>query len=144
MKYLTIVLFVIIISCKTQNEQTTSKTSPIDELSGAWRMTDFMQITDEGDTIEDDRVQYKMYVDGSVMWGFEAPEKYTEWFGYGTYYIDGDTLYETMSSGSWAFRQAISDDNLFKIGIDVEESFYTQIIVEEGKTTYETYERIVN
>ena len=75
MKYLTIVLFVIIISCKTQNEQTTSKTSPIDELSGAWRMTDFMQITDEGDTIEDDRVQYKMYVDGSVMWGFEAPEK---------------------------------------------------------------------
>lgn len=135
----------VIISCQPATEapivemEDTSR----DMLTGAWRMTDFLQITNEGDTIDDDRVQYKMYVDGSVMWGFEAPEKYTEFYGYGTYYIDGDSLYETMTSGSWAFRQMISqNNNFFRIGIDVRENSYTQVIVGEEETTYETYERI--
>ena len=135
-----------VISCQAPSEPATAAEPEDlnrDPLTGAWRMTDFLQITSEGDTIDDDRVQYKMYVDGSVMWGFEAPEKYTEFYGYGTYYIDGDSLYETMTSGSWAFRQAISQsNNFFRIGIDVKENSYTQVIVGEEETTYETYERI--
>ena len=137
--------FLVIISCQPANNapivemEDTSR----DALTGAWRMTDYLQITTEGDTIDDDRIQYKVYVDGSVMWGFEAPEKYTEFYGYGTYYIDGDSLYETMTSGSWAFRQMISqNNNFFRIGIDVKENSYTQVIVGEEETTYETYERI--
>ncbi|MEQ9007122.1 MAG: hypothetical protein RLP12_04500 [Ekhidna sp.] len=86
-----------------------------------------------------------MYVDGSVMWGFESPAKSTEWFGYGTYNIEGDTLYETMLSGSWAFRQAISNGgNFFRIAIDVTDSTYTQVIKGEEETTYESYVRIEN
>lgn len=139
-------LSLLIISCQTSTEtpETTNDESlSRDALTGAWRMTDYLKITNEGDTVDDDRVQYKMYVDGSVMWGFEAPEKYTEWYGYGTYYIDGDTLYETMTSGSWAFRQMISQNhNFFKIGIDVKETSYTQIIVDDDAITYESYERI--
>ena len=136
----------ILFSCQPAAEATvdvSAESTSRDALTGAWRMTDYLQITHEGDTIDDERVQYKIYVDGSVMWGFEAPEKYTEFYGYGTYYIDGDSLYETMTSGSWAFRQMISqNNNFFKIGIDVQENSYTQVIVSDEETTYETYERI--
>ena len=145
MKYATLILTVLLLSCDSSSDSTEEVTtiSNRDALTGAWRMTNFLRITNEGDTIDDHRVQYKMYVDGSVMWGFEAPEKYTEWFGYGTYYIDGDTLYETMTSGSWAFRQAIAQEsNFFQIGIDIKENEYTQVIVSREHTSYETYERV--
>ena len=147
MKYLSLTLLSFFVFSCQQPAETASEATvaepPSDPLEGAWRMTDFLQITNDGDTIDDDRVQYKMYVNGSVMWGFEAPEKYTEYYGYGTYYIEGDTLYETMTSGSWAFRQAISQNgNFFRIGIQVEGDSYTQVIVGSDETTYETYERV--
>ena len=147
MKYPALILLLIfVISCQPASESQVAEVptdANRDALTGAWRMTNFLRITNEGDTIDDNRVQYKMYVDGSVMWGFEAPEKYTEWFGYGTYYIDGDTLYETMTSGSWAFRQAIAQEsNFFEIGIDINDDSYTQVIVSDEHTTYETYERV--
>jgi len=147
MKYPALLLsLILVISCQPASESQVAEVptdTNRDALTGAWRMTNFLRVTNEGDTIDDNRVQYKMYVDGSVMWGFEAPEKYTEWFGYGTYYIDGDTLYETMTSGSWAFRQSIAQEsNFFEIGIDIKEDSYTQVIVSEEHTTYETYERV--
>ncbi len=147
MRNLALILPLFLLFCCQPPAETTedvsSRSDSRDALTGAWRMTDYLQITHEGDTIDEERIQYKVYVDGSVMWGFEAPEKYTEFYGYGTYYIDGDTLYETMTSGSWAFRQMISqDNNFFKIGIDVGENMYTQVIVSDEETTYETYERI--
>lgn len=142
------VLTFIVFNCqpKTPAAQLTGGEEQLrDKLTGAWRMTDYLTVTNEGDSSTDERVQYKMYVDGSVMWGFESPAKYTEWFGYGTYSIEGDTLYETMLSGSWAFRQAISNDgNFFRIAIDVTDSTYTQVIKGEEETTYESYVRIEN
>lgn len=108
-------------------------------------MIDYLRISDDGDSITDDRTQYKMYVDGSVMWGFEAAPDSTEWFGYGTYFIEGDSLFETMVSGSWAFREAIGgQNNFFRIGIDVRGDTYTQIIKDAGSTSYETYQRVLN
>ena len=107
-------------------------------------MTNHLIITNEGDTIKDQRRQYKMYVDGSVMWGFEAAPDSTEWFGYGTYFIEGDSLYETMTSGSYAFRQAIrGQNNFFRIGITVNENNYSQVIKGEDETSYEAYERVM-
>jgi len=147
MKYLSpaLLFFLFTISCQKPSKIIDSTNqSTRDALTGAWRMTDFLQITNEGDTIkDDDRVQYKMYVDGSVMWGFESPKKFTEWYGYGTYQIEGDSLYETMTSGSWAFRQAISqNNNFFRIGIDIDDSTYTQVIKEKNHISYETYKRV--
>ena len=108
-------------------------------------MTDYLLVTQDGDSITDDRTQYKMYVDGSVMWGFEAAPDSTEWFGYGTYFIEGDSLYETMMSGSWAFRKSIQgQNNFFRIGIDLQEDTYRQVIQGEESTSYETYVRVVN
>ncbi len=146
MKYSTFILAILVLSCTSTTDNSTNEVttnSNRDALTGAWRMTEFLQITNEGDTVDDNRVQYKMYVDGSVMWGFESPEKYTEWFGYGTYYIEGDSLFETMTSGSWAFRQAIAQEsNMFRIGINIQGDSYTQVIVGKDDITYETYERV--
>ncbi|MEQ6166224.1 MULTISPECIES: hypothetical protein [unclassified Ekhidna] len=144
-----LILFVFILtSCNQKSpevQRTGMEEQARDKLTGAWRMTDYMTVSNEGDTTTDERVQYKMYVDGSVMWGFESQAEYTEWFGFGTYNIEGDTLYETMISGSWAFRQVISKDgNFFRIGIDVTDSTYTQVIKGPEETTYETYVRIEN
>ncbi len=148
MKYPTIILIVFCIACQSDspsNQIAEVQNTPVDPLTGAWKMTDYLQITDNGDTIANERVQYKMYVNGRVMWGFEAPENYTEWFGYGKYEIEGDSLFETMTSGSWAFRQAISgQNNVFRIGIDIKENSYTQVIKEDTLTTYETYQRLVD
>lgn len=143
-----IALVMMLANCqqKTPETQRTGTQEKVrDELTGAWRMTDYMTVSSDGDTTTDERVQYKMYVDGSVMWGFESPGEYTEWFGYGTYNIEGDTLYETMLSGSWAFRQVISKNgNFFRIGINVTDSTYTQVIKGENETAYESYVRIEN
>lgn len=146
MKYSTYIIPLLFIACQPKSpapQQTGAEEQRRDKLTGAWQMTNYLTVTNEGDSSTDDRVQYKMYVDGSVMWGFEAEADYTEWFGYGTYYIDGDTLYETMLSGSWAFRQAMSNNtNFFRIALDVTDSSYTQVISEENQTVYETYARI--
>lgn len=148
MKFSLFVLPLLLIACQPKSpapQQTGADEQLRDKLTGAWQMTDFLTVTDEGDSSTDERVQYKMYVDGSVMWGFEAEAEYTEWFGYGTYYIEGDTLYETMLSGSWAFRQAISNNtNFFRIALDATDSTYTQVIMGENETIYESYTRIGN
>lgn len=146
MKYSIILILFLFIACQTKSpavQQTGAEEQRRDMLTGAWKMTDYLIVTNEGDSSTDERVQYKMYVDGSVMWGFEAPADYTEWFGYGTYYIEGDTLYETMLSGSWAFRQAIANNtNFFRIAISATDSTYTQVITGENGITYESYKRI--
>ncbi len=148
MKYSIYLLLLLAIACQSKSpapQQTGADEQLRDQLTGAWKMIDYLTVSNEGDSSTDERIQYKMYVDGSVMWGFESEAEYTEWFGYGTYYIDGDTLYETMLSGSWAFRQAISNNtNFFRIALDVTDSTYTQVIAEEDQTVYETYARIYN
>jgi hypothetical protein len=148
MKYIIYLIVFLFVACQSKSpalQQTGADEQRRDQLTGAWKMTDYLTVTNEGDSSTDERVQYKMYVDGSVMWGFEAEAEYTEWFGYGTYYIEGDTLYETMLSGSWAFRQAISNNtNFFRIALDITDSTYTQVIAGKDEITYETYTRIDN
>ena len=148
MKNLSFIALILFVSCQPKSpapQQTGAEEQRRDKLTGAWQMTDFLTVTNDGDSSTDERVQYKMYVDGSVMWGFESEADYKEWFGYGTYYIEGDTLYETMLSGSWAFRQEISNNtNFFRIALSTTDSTYTQIITRENETTYESYVRIEN
>ena len=108
-------------------------------------MTNYLSVTNDGDSITDDRLQYKVYIDGSVMWGFEAAPDSTEWFGYGSYFIEGDSLFETMASGSYAFRQAIQgQNNFFRIALTVSDDMYTQVISGSDATVYESYERVMN
>jgi len=147
MKNLTYLFFLICFSCQTSTpvSNTVSDGSQRDALTGAWQMTNYLRVTNDGDSITDARLQYKMYIDGSVMWGFEAAPDSTEWFGYGSYFIEGDSLFETMASGSYAFRQAIQgQNNFFRIALTVSDNMYTQVISENEATVYESYQRVMN
>ena len=148
MRYLILIFAMFWIGCQSNSpatQESGAEEQRRDKLTGAWKMTDLMMINYKGDTMTDERAQYKMYVDGSVMWGFEAAPDSTEWFGYGTYFIEGDSLFETMVSGSYAFRQAIQgQNNFFRIGIDVNGDTYTQVIKSDSSTSYETYVRVMN
>lgn len=147
MKTLPYFFLAILLSCQspTPASQEVSVGGKRDLLTGAWRMTNYLRITTDGDSVTDSRSQYKMYVDGSVMWGFEAAPDSTEWFGYGSYFIEGDSLFESMTSGSFAFRQAIQgQNNFFRIALTVSENNYTQIISEPEATVYESYVRVIN
>lgn len=147
MKTLPYLFLLILFSCQTPTPATqeVSMGGERDALTGAWRMTNYLRITSEGDSITDERLQYKMYVDGNVMWGFEAAPDSTEFFGYGTYFIEGDSLFESMTSGSFAFRQAIQgQNNFFRIALTVSENNYTQVISNPDEVVYESYERVIN
>ena len=148
MKTLAIPLLIFLVSCQSKSpdvQQASSEEQRRDKMTGAWKMTDHLIVTDDRDTITDGRTQYKMYVDGSVMWGFEAAPDSTEWFGYGTYFVEGDSIFETMTSGSWAFREAIrGQNNFFRIAVEMKEDMYTQTIKDETSMIYETYVRVVN
>lgn len=147
MKNLLYLLLFICLSCQTTSpaSQEVSVGADRDALSGAWRMTNYLRVTHRGDTITDERSQYKMYIDGSVMWGFEAAPDSTEWFGYGSYFMEGDSLFESMISGSFAFREAIQgQNNFFRIGLTIDDNAYTQVIKDSEATVYESYERVIN
>lgn len=147
MKNLFYLSILILISCQPtiKADQNEKPSSNRDVLTGAWKMNNYLRVNNQGDSITDDRLQYKMYIDGSVMWGFEAAPDSTEWFGYGSYFIEGDSLFETMTSGSFAFRQAIQgQNNFFRIGLNAGGDMYTQVIKDEEGMTYESYERVIN
>ena len=148
MKNLIILFIFIFFSCNTTppaTQKTATEEQQRDALTGAWRMINYLRITSDGDSITDDRRQYKVYVDGSVMWGFEAAPDSTEWFGYGSYFIEGDSLFESMVSGSNAFREAIKEqNNFYRIGLTISDEGYTQVIKDDLGLTYESYVRVKN
>ena len=147
MKKIPLLLLVALFGCQPQ---TTENTSPMedsghDALTGAWKMTSLVVMHSEtGDTLwAGTRKQYKLYVDGSVMWAYEAEPDSTEWFGYGTYTIDGDTLRETMLTGSQAFRKEMeSMGNRFSHALGFSDGMYTQAEQADTIIRREVYERV--
>lgn len=152
MKNLPIILILILFSCQPQSkpvkqknlEQPPEEAPPRDVLTGAWEMTNLYSINQySGDTIFFDQKEYKLYVDGNVMWGIEAATESIEWFGFGKYYIDGDTLRETMSSGSKSFRDVLEErGNKFAFDLNIFGDSYTQIVRYDSIKLYEVYDRI--
>ena len=118
-----------------------------DALTGTWSMTALLASkTATGDTLwYGERTQYKMYANGAVMWMAESPMDSTEWYGYGTYSIDGDSLREVMLSGSSAFRKELEErgSNAFSHGLTVSEDAYSQTLQgNDSVTVREDYARV--
>ncbi|MEP0368351.1 MAG: hypothetical protein ABJN36_15860 [Cyclobacteriaceae bacterium] len=151
MKKLAFIALCFALACQQpQPKEQMMYSEPIEEspdrdvLTGAWSMTSMYLVNNfNGDTTWIERKQYKLYVDGNVMWGFEAAPDSTEWFGYGKYRLDGDTLRETMVSGSNSFREVLADgSNMFAMDLTIFGDSYTQVQRDDSVTTYEVYDRI--
>ncbi len=148
MKQLAIIGLIVAFACQPQNKPISQEPRDVDPtrdvLTGAWTITNYYTVNNfTGDTTFIERTQYKLYVDGNVMWGFEAAPDSTEWFGYGRYQLDGDTLRETMISGSNGFRSVLaSGSNTFSMDLNIFDDSYTQIHRQDSVTVYEVYDRV--
>jgi len=141
----------IMVACQRQSEPAKEAPqivgTPQDALIGVWKMSSEHSVSNlTGETVFTgaDPVQYKIYLDGSVMWVRETDS--ADWFGYGTYSLN-DSLRESYLAGSDAFRDAVGTgiDPIFveiSIGVDIKEDTYTQAIRGDSLTNYETYERV--
>ena len=146
----------ILLSCKSETETNDLDTikdeihqlDSIPNLIGAWELVGYYNydnnsIKDSFNTSEGYR-QVKMYTSSKVMWSKHVPTDSTEWFGYGTYNIDDNTLTEVLDYGSEMMSKIIQEKKEFIYEIDVTENTFSQIeIDDDGNRIYsENYRRI--
>ncbi len=78
------------------------------------------------------------------MWSKHVPTDSTEWFGYGSYNLNDNTLTEVLDYGSEMMSKIIQEKKEFIYEIDLTENTFSQIeIDEDGNRIYsENYKRI--
>ena len=148
MKYVAFIMFMAVMACQPTSNSCCSHSSDepcCDALTGSWMMTDLLVMNSyTGDTVWNQNYdQYKMFAHGSVMWCSEMAPDSTEWFGYGTYSISGDTLTENMVLGSTEFMKFMDDSGAsFNHSVTIESNSYTQVSTMDSLVRTEVYERV--
>lgn len=148
-------VLVFISSCKEQEKQTTEvvEVEEIAEiktknLNGTWELVGFYNYKDniavDSFKTSGNSRQLKMYTDTKVMWCKHKPADSTEWFGYGTYDYEDNTLTEVLDFGSNVMNQVIAEKKQFKFELQLQEDRFQQIeLDEDGNRIYsENYVRV--
>lgn len=136
-------------SCKEkENTETLTDAEPKLALDGAWELVSFYnyadnKVTDSFNIAEGYR-QVKIYTPTKVMWSKNVPTDSTEWFGYGSYKIQGDSLIEVLDYGSEMMRQIIDERKEFIFELHLKENSFRQIeLDQDGNRVFsENYIRI--
>ncbi|MDG5492926.1 hypothetical protein [Psychroserpens sp. SPM9] len=125
-----------------------SKTINSNPLEGAWELVGYYnyldnKVIDSFRTSEGYR-QVKMYTPSKVMWSKYVPTDSSEWFGYGTYKVNGTELVEVLEYGSEMMSKIIEEKKEFKHELIINGNSFSQIeIDEDGNRIYaENYKRI--
>ena len=117
-------------------------------LKGAWELTGYYNYVDNKVTDSfnksDGYRQVKMYTPNRVMWSKSVPSDSSEWFGYGTYDIEGNELVEVLDYGSIMMSKIIQEKREFKYELMINDDTFSQIEMDEdGNRLYaENYKRI--
>ena len=150
-----IILVLFIFSCNTdKTSKESSESSNLETvqnknvLEGAWELIGYYnymdnEVIDSFQTSEGYR-QVKMYTPTKVMWSKYTPADSTEWFGYGSYRVNGNELIEVLEYGSQRMSQIIEEKKEFKHELIINDDSFSQIeLDEEGNKLYaENYKRI--
>ena len=151
-----LLMILLIFSCKEQPEQPieevaidlTETTSNPNPLEGAWELVGYYnymdnKVKDSFKTSEGYR-QVKMYTDSKVMWSKYIPSDSSEWFGYGSYTVNGSELIEILEYGSEMMSKIIEEKKEFKHELVINGNTFSQIeIDDDGNRIYaENYRRI--
>ncbi|MBR9914412.1 MAG: hypothetical protein GYB32_06215 [Algicola sp.] len=150
-----ILIVLLIFSCndksenKLKNNDTDLTESDVsDSLEGAWELVGYYnyldnEVTDSFTTSEGYR-QVKIYTPTKVMWSKYVPTDSSEWFGYGSYEINGTELLEVLEYGSEMMSKIIEEKKEFKHELIFNGDSFSQIeIDEDGNRIYaENYKRI--
>lgn len=143
----------LLIFCACQNTEKSNQTdrnntSKTASIEGTWELTSFYNYRDnkvvDSFTKRANFKQVKIYTPTKVMWSKKVPNDTTDWFGYGSYKINGDTLTETLNYGSKVMNEVIKDKVKFEYELLLEKDKFTQIELDEnGDRVYsENYTRI--
>lgn len=76
--------------------------------------------------------QVKMYSKGKVMWTRFDPSDNNEWFGYGTYTINGAVLEERLEYASGPMMKIVDTTQVFKFELIMNKNSYQQIAIDEN------------
>jgi hypothetical protein len=124
------------------------ETKTSQSLIGTWELIGFYnynnnEVIDSFNTSDDYR-QVKMFTSSKVMWSKSVPKDSTEWFGYGTYNLNDNTLSEVLDYGSKIMSEIIKERKEFVYEINLTKKTFIQIeIDEDGNRIYsENYKRI--
>ena len=113
----------------TQPADTPSETiAP--SVEGVWELTSHIVVNEFGDTVfvYPESEQYKIYLDGHVMWSGEPAPDSTEWYGFGIYGLEGDTLTEKLSVMSWSMQELMDFNEEAVLVVDFDEDNFKQTI----------------
>ena len=99
-------------------------------VEGVWKQTAHHWTTEFGDTVfvAPEHDAYKIYLDGHVMWNCEPDPDSIEWFGFGTYELNGDTLIERLSCMSLSMQDAMGEDDEAILIVEFDENNFRQTI----------------
>ncbi len=150
-----IIFVLFIFSCNTDKTTSDSTETTLQEsvqnkspLEGTWELIGYYnfkdnEVIDSFQTSEGYR-QVKMYTPTKVMWSKYTPADSSEWFGYGSYRINGKELVEILEYGSQRMSEIIAEKKEFKHELMINGDMFSQIeIDEEGNKLYaENYKRI--
>lgn len=147
------ICMVLFLSCKNDPSKdsypvTDHNATKDQSLNGAWELIGFYnyvdnKVSDSFRTNEGYR-QVKIYTPTKVMWSKNVPSDSTEWFGYGTYRVNGDSLIEILDYGSKMMSKIIQERKEFVYELDLDDNTFSQIeIDDQGNRIYsENYKRI--
>ncbi len=148
---LALLIITLFVSCKNDKEDMAypvTKRDVTQSLNGTWELSSFYnyvdnKVSDSFNPVNGYR-QVKMYTQTKVMWSKHVPSDSTEWFGYGSYKIEGNNLMEVLDYGSKMMSKIIQERKEFVYELDVKKNKFSQIeIDEEGNRIYsENYRRI--
>lgn len=139
-------------SCMNKPESTIAKNdsetkSQSHSLEGTWEIINYLNYNPDGtvDTIKSSSTtkQIKMYSHSKIMWTRLRSNDSIEWFGYGDYRVENDSLIETLEYGSRSMNVTKNNNrHIFKVIID--DYSFTQIRMDhEGNPIFaESYKRI--
>ncbi|OUS02497.1 hypothetical protein A9Q86_03050 [Flavobacteriales bacterium 33_180_T64] len=150
-----LLIILLIFSCNQKPEKevsepkiATSETEISNPLEGTWELVGYYnymdnKVIDSFKTSKGYR-QVKMYTPSKVMWSKQVPADSSEWFGYGSYTVNGTELIEVLEYGSDMMSKIIQEKKEFKHELIINGNSFSQIeIDEDGNRIYaENYKRI--
>ncbi|MEM6514996.1 MAG: hypothetical protein AAF688_02345 [Bacteroidota bacterium] len=138
-------------SCQERTEDKIASDSTTENkvtLEGAWELIGYYNyadnmVTDSFASNKGQR-QIKMYTASKVMWSKSFPLDSAEWFGYGSYKLDGEELTEVLDYGSEVMNRIMKERKEFVYKAVITDKTFSQIeIDEDGNKIYaENYRRI--
>ena len=132
--FIVLSLFLLCSACT----QTTDSNDPVE---GVWELSNHYWVLDD-DTIYADptnTLQHKIYLDGSVMWTADPAADSSEWYGYGTYQLNDNTLIEKLSTMSLSLQEAIGSETDVMLTVEYDENFYKQEMPQAFRDTIYLY-----